>query len=313
MPSLLITGGCGFIGSHIVEECIRRGYERIRILDNLSTGFQTNIKPFLSLPNVELMVGSIQHIDACREAVKGMTMICHQAALVSVPESLEKPSECHDINVTGFLNVLIAAKKEGIKRVVYATSSAVYGDDTRSSKQEDSLGKALSPYAVTKRMNELHADMVTSSYGMEVIGLRYFNVYGPRQNPKGPYAAVISKFTELLRNEQPVTIFGDGSFSRDFVFVRDIVQANLLALETTNPHCFGSIYNIGTGQSCTILELYTRLQQILKQTPISPIIQPNRPGDIAHSRADIQKACQELCYQPKYDLQTGLSEFIESL
>ena len=313
MPSILITGGSGFIGSHIVEECVQQQYNCIRILDDLSSGNIHNIDSFLSLPNVEYFKGSITNLNLCRRLMKGMTMVCHQAAKISVPESIDNPFQTHHHNVSGFMNLLLAAKEQNVKRIVYASSSAVYGDNTDSSKVESAIGDALSPYAVTKRIDELYAKVFTNCYGMEIIGLRYFNVYGPRQNPNGPYAAVISKFTQQLLDKNPVIIYGDGSYSRDFVYVKDIVRANMRALETTNPQCFGSVYNIGTGESCTILELYEILQTIINQSPILPIFKKNRLGDIPHSCADISKAEQELNYLPSYCLQDGLANYLESI
>ena len=243
--AVLVTGGAGFIGSHIVEFLLNNGAKFVRILDNLSTGSLENINLLNKFDNLEFMQGDIRDLETCYRACQKIDVICHQAAFVSVPNSLNDPLTNHGINVTGFVNVLTAAKRAGIKRVVYTSTSVVYDGDTNV-KTENMIGEFKSPYATSKYINEIYGKLYTDVFGLECIGLRYFNVYGPRQNPNAEYAAVIPKFIEaILLGQQPV-IYGDGSYSRDFIYVDDVVSANILALTTMNRNCFGQVFNVGT-------------------------------------------------------------------
>jgi UDP-N-acetylglucosamine 4-epimerase len=310
--NILITGGAGFIGSNIVE-CLcenNSGENTIRILDNLSTGKQSNIESFLSkYDNLEFIYGDITNLETCRKAVLGIDVICHQAALGSVPRSVEDPLSSHLSNVNGFLNILIAAKEEGIKRVVYASSSSVYGDHPVLPKVEENTGKLLSPYAATKAIDEIYAGVFTRCYGMECIGLRYFNIFGPRQDPNGAYAAVIPKFIKGMREGRQPTINGDGSFSRDFTYVDNAVAANILALTTSEASCFGEAFNIGAGGRTNLLELVKAINVGLGKE-IKPILGENRVGDIPHSNADISKAVKMLGYDPKISFEEGMRKLL---
>ena len=306
MKCVLITGGSGFIGSNIVEYISLNHKEvKIKILDNLSTGKISNISNLLS-DNVEFVYGDISNLETCRKIMNGVDSICHQAALGSVPRSVEDPLMSHKSNVNGFLNILIAAKENGIKRVVYASSSSVYGDDNNLPKQEDKTGNVLSPYAATKAIDEIYANVFTRCYGMEIIGLRYFNVFGPRQDPNGAYAAVIPKFIDLMMNNKSPKINGDGSYSRDFTYIKNVVEANILALTTKNEKCYGDVFNIGAGGRFSIKELFDSIKDKIKFDG-EAIYGSLRAGDIPHSNADISKAKEYLQYNPKIDFKTGLS------
>ncbi len=307
--SILITGGSGFIGSHIVEFFINKKIKYIRILDNLSTGKLDNIKPFLNYPNVEFMYGDISNLDICRKAMKDIDIICHQAAIGSVPRSVEDPLTSHVANVNGFLNILIAAKENNIKRIVYASSSSVYGDDTNLPKEENRVGYVLSPYAATKKIDEIYADVFTKCYNMEIIGLRYFNIFGPRQDPNGMYAAVIPKFINLIKNNKSPIINGNGEYSRDFTYVDNAVYANYLALSTENKNAFGKVFNIGTGGRTTILELFNIIKKNLESN-IEPIFGDYRKGDINHSHANINLAKNILNYEPLISFNDGIKKTI---
>jgi UDP-N-acetylglucosamine 4-epimerase len=313
--SILITGGAGFIGSHIVEHLLKLNVKFIRILDNLSTGKMNNINNIYpkghihNMHNIEFMYGDISNLETCRKAMKDIDIICHQAALGSVPRSVEEPLLSHISNVNGFLNILIAAKENNIKRVVYASSSSVYGDDNTLPKIEESVGEVLSPYAATKKIDEIYAGVFTKCYNMEIIGLRYFNVFGPRQDPNGEYAAVIPKFIDLIKNNISPTINGDGSFSRDFTYVDNVVNANLLAMSTTNNEAFGNVFNIGAGGNTTILELFNCIKNELKSN-IEPIFGTERKGDINHSHANINKAKNILNYEPNILFNQGILNII---
>lgn len=307
---VLVTGGAGFIGSNIVETLLKRGVKHIRILDNLISGKMENIQFLLDqFENVEFMYGDISNLDTCRKAVKDIDVITNQAALGSVPRSVVDPLSSHIANVNGFLNVLIAAKEAGIKRVVYASSSSVYGDHPVLPKVEENTGNVLSPYAATKAIDEIYASVFTRCYGMECIGLRYFNIFGPRQDPNGAYAAVIPKFISLMKSGKRPTINGDGSFSRDFTYVENAVQANILALTTGNIECFGEALNIGAGGQTSLLELIDVLKKELN-VDIEPIFGPNRSGDIPHSNADISKAQNMLGYDPKISFEMGMKKYV---
>jgi UDP-N-acetylglucosamine 4-epimerase len=308
--NILVTGGAGFIGSNIVEELLKKGVKFVRILDNLVTGKMSNIQFLLDkYDNVEFMYGDISNSDTCKKAVKGMDVITNQAALGSVPRSVNDPLSSHIANVNGFLNVLIAAKEEGIKRVVYASSSSVYGDNPTLPKVEENTGNVLSPYAATKAIDEIYAGVFSRCYGMECIGLRYFNIFGPRQDPNGAYAAVIPKFIDLMKNGEQPKINGDGTFSRDFTYVENAVHANILGLMTDNDKCFGEAFNIGAGGQFSLLELIDVINTELKCN-IEPIFGPNRPGDIPHSNADISKAQTMLGYDPKISFVMGMNKYV---
>jgi UDP-N-acetylglucosamine 4-epimerase len=310
--SVLITGGAGFIGSHIAEYLLRKGIKFVRILDNLSTGSMVNINHLLDkYTNIEFVYGDIRDLNMCMKACNGITEICHQAALGSVPRSINNPLESHNVNVNGFLNILLAAKNCGIMRVVYASSSSVYGTNNSDVKLEEECGDLLSPYAVTKKVNELYAHIFSKIYGLECIGLRYFNVFGPRQNPNGPYAAVIPKFIRLIMEDIPPTINGDGSYSRDFTYVENVVHANHLALTTKNYKAFGNVFNIGTNNNITIYALFNSIKEILKKKHIEPIYGPVRVGDVPYSRASIEKAKEYLGYEPLITFTEGLEKTVQ--
>ena len=303
--NILITGGAGFIGSNIVEFLLNQAdVSKVRILDNLVTGNKNNILPFLN-DKIEFMYGDITDLEICRKACEGMDRVCHQAALGSVPRSIDNPLASHNSNVNGFLNILCAAKENNIKRIVYASSSSVYGDHPDLPKVEEKTGNLLSPYAGTKGIDEIYAGIFTRCYGMECIGLRYFNIYGPRQDPNGAYAAVIPKFIELMKNGKRPKINGDGNYSRDFTYVTNAVQANYLALTTENSECFGEAFNIGAGGRFSILQMFNIIKEELK-VDIEPIFGENRPGDIPHSNADISKAKKMLGYDPKVLFDEGI-------
>lgn len=303
--SFLITGGAGFIGSNIVEYLVHHGAGKIRILDNLSEGKEENIRPYLSLDNVEFIKGDITDEATCQKACEGMNYVNHQAALGSVPRSIKTPTVTNSANVTGFLNMINAAKDAQANRFVYASSSSVYGDHPQLPKVETEIGNQLSPYAVTKYTNELYAGVFGLNYGFETVGLRYFNVFGPRQKPDGPYAAVIPLFMDaLLKNESP-KINGDGEQSRDFTFVLNAVEANIRAMFTATPEATGKVYNIAFGERTTINQLFADLKS-LTNSAIEATHQDPRPGDVRHSLADISQAKQYLGYSPATDIKTGL-------
>lgn len=308
---LLITGGCGFIGSNIAEYFLENKlFESITIIDNLSSGFIVNIQDLLEkYTNLEFIEADLKDIDICRNITKNIDAICHQAATGSVPRSINDPFFYHKNNVNGFFNLLIAAKENGCRRFVYASSSSVYGDSESLPKIEQNTGDVLSPYAATKKINEIYANVFNKCYGMEIIGLRYFNVFGERQNPNGEYAAVIPKFINSVKNRESPTIFGDGSFSRDFTYVKNVVRANYLALTTTNSECFGEIFNIGAGGRITINDIFFKICGIMGEN-IVPNYQPNRKGDIPHSNASIEKAERMLGYVPEIEFEEGLRKTI---
>ncbi len=306
---VLVTGGAGFIGSHISDYLLEKNYQ-VRVLDNLSNGNLDNIKHLQNNPNFEFMWGDITDLQTCHNAVKGVDLVCHQAALGSVPRSIENPILSHKSNVDGYLNLLVAAKEAGIKRFVYASSSSVYGDSEILPKQEENIGNCLSPYAVTKRIDELYGKVFNKCYDMETIGLRYFNVFGPRQNPNGAYAAVIPKFISSLKNNKVCDINGDGNFSRDFTFVKNVVYANYLALTTNNTECFGDFFNIGAGGRITINDMYYSIAKCLSSN-LKPNYLPIRKGDIPHSNADVSKAKNMLNYDVLYNFDEGIKLTID--
>ena len=306
----LITGGCGFIGSNIVEYLLENNASFVRVIDNLSTGNKRNIEHLLDkYANLEFMYGDITNIDVCRKAVSGIDIICHQAALGSVPRSIIDPLSSHLSNVNGFLNILISAKEAGIKRVVYASSSSVYGDHPVLPKVEENTGNLLSPYAATKKIDEIYGSVFTRCYEMECIGLRYFNVFGRRQDPNGAYAAVIPKFINLMKNGKSPTINGDGNYSRDFTYIDNVIQANILAMTTQNTESFGEALNIGVEGQTTIYDLFKIIKDELK-LDMEPIFGPNRSGDIPHSNADISKARKILDYNPQILFKEGIIKTI---
>ncbi len=309
---ILVTGGAGFIGSNLIEELLRLG-NTVTCLDNFATGKRKNIQPFLSNPNFELIEGDIRDLETCRKAVKNQEYVLHEAALGSVPRSINDPITTNDVNISGFLNMLVASRDEGIKRFVYAASSSTYGDSKALPKVEDKIGKPLSPYAITKYVNELYADVFAKTYGMECIGLRYFNVFGRRQDPNGAYAAVIPLFVKkFITHESPV-INGDGEYSRDFTYVDNVVQMNLRALTTTNPEAINQVYNTAFGERTTLNQLVEYLKEYLSAydkeiANVEVLHGPNRAGDIPHSLANVDKAKTLLGYDPKYSMRQGLKE-----
>ncbi len=313
--SVLITGGAGFIGSNLCEFFLKNGFEVI-CLDNLATGFKSNMDGFMNHPFFKFIEGDIRDLQTCREAVKGVDYVLHQAALGSVPRSIKDPATTNEVNIGGFLNMLVAARDEGVKRFVYAASSSTYGDSETLPKVEDKIGKPLSPYAVTKYVNELYADVFSRTYGMECIGLRYFNVFGRRQSPKGAYAAVIPLFVKsLISHERPV-INGDGEYSRDFTYIENVIQANYLAMTTTNTRAVNKVYNVAFGERTTLNQLFNYLREGLSGFDpaigdISPVYGPFRAGDIPHSLASIDRARSLLGYDPKYSVKKGLQEAIK--
>ncbi len=300
---ILITGGAGFIGSNIVDYLISIGHTQITVLDNLETGFLNNLNPHLQ--KINFIKGDITHYETCLQATQNCDVVLHQAALGSVPRSIANPTNTHATNLTGFLNVLEACKANSVKRFVYASSSSVYGSDETLPKQEHKTGQPLSPYAVTKSANELYANVFYQLYNLEVIGLRYFNVFGAKQNPAGPYAAVIPIFINNCLTNEPSSIYGDGTNQRDFTHVSNVVQANILAATTTNEKVFGEVFNIAFGGSIAIKELYelikTKLNSDLQVQYKNP-----RMGEIKNSFAAIDKAKELLGYQPQTNLQDGI-------
>lgn len=303
--SFLVTGGAGFIGSNIVEYLLKFNAGKVRVLDNLSNGYFDNIKEFSSLSNFEFILGDIRDIDTCKKAVEGADFITHQAALGSVPRSIADPITSNDVNVSGFLNMLVAAKDNcQTKKFVYAASSSTYGDHPDLPKVEGKEGNPLSPYAVTKAVNELYADVFSRIYGIHSIGLRYFNIFGPKQNPNNPYAAVIPIFCKaFIENVQPV-VNGDGETSRDFTFVENAVQANIKALLYTNNHQH-QIYNTACGDQVSLNEMINMLREI-SGFDIQAIYQEERVGDVKHSKASIDKIISDLKYQPTFRFKEGL-------
>jgi len=307
---ILVTGGAGFIGSNLCEFWLSQGHQVV-CLDNFSTGKPQNIASFLSNKNFTLIEGDIRDIETCRKAVADVDCVVHEAALGSVPRSIQDPKTTNDVNIGGFINMLIASKDSGIKRFIYASSSSVYGDSDNLPKQEDKIGNPMSPYAITKLTNEYYAKIFSELYGMETIGLRYFNVFGRRQNPQGEYAAVIPIFFTMLINHQSPTINGDGTYSRDFTYIDNVVKANDLALFTTNKKSINQVYNIAYGQKTTLLELFELIRKVLVPfdkhiEAIKPYFGPFRKGDIPHSLANIEKSKTLLNYIPIFDIQTGL-------
>ena len=312
---ILITGGAGFIGSNLCEYFLEKEYSVV-CFDNLATGHKKNIEHLFNKKNFEFIQGDIRNYKDCQKAVDGVTYILHQAALGSVPRSIKDPLASNEVNVTGFLNVLQAAKEAGVKRFVYAASSSTYGDSQGLPKVEDVIGKPLSPYAITKYVNELYAEIFGKTYGIETIGLRYFNVFGRKQDPNGAYAAVIPKFVmQLMEYDSPV-INGDGNYSRDFTYIDNVIQMNELAMLTENPNAINTVFNTAYGDRTTLNQLVAILKNELakfdsKIADVEIKYGPSREGDIPHSLASIEKGKEILGYNPMYSLETGLKEAVK--
>ncbi|WP_426483836.1 SDR family oxidoreductase [Flavobacterium sp. 2] len=312
--TILITGGAGFIGSNLCEYFLKLG-DKVVCLDNFSTGHRHNLDNFIEDSNFELIEGDIRNLTDCILAVKGVDYVLHQAALGSVPRSINDPITTNDVNVSGFLNMLVASRDEKVKRFIYAASSSTYGDSEGLPKVEDIIGKPLSPYAITKYVNELYAEIFSRTYGLETIGLRYFNVFGQRQDPEGAYAAVIPKFVkQLIKYESPV-INGDGNYSRDFTYIENVIQMNDLAIKIQNTEATNTVYNTAFGERNTLNDLVECLKEYLSEfdskiANVKIIYRENRAGDIPHSLASIDKAKSMLGYDPKYSLQDGLKEAV---
>lgn len=311
---VLVTGGAGFIGSNLCEALLNRGDEVV-CLDNFATGKPENIYSFLTNKNFKLIVGDIRKIEDCCKACEGVEYVLHEAALGSVPRSIKDPITSNEVNISGFLNMLVAARDAKVKRFVYAASSSTYGDSTSLPKIEEVIGKPLSPYAITKYVNELYADIFSRTYGVECIGLRYFNVFGRRQDPNGAYAAVIPKFVMQLMNHESPTINGDGEYSRDFTYVDNVVQANLLALAADKSEAINTVYNVAYGERTTLNQLIGCLKEFLSAFDsqigeVEIVYGPNRLGDIPHSLASVDKAKLLLGYAPRYSMKEGLKEAV---
>lgn len=303
---ILVTGGAGFIGSNLVEALLKdERVTELRVLDNLATGSMENLGEFKADHRFTFIEGDIRNYKTCVEACKEIDLVSHQAALGSVPRSIDDPVTTNDVNIGGTVNIFTAAQRQGIKRIVYAASSSTYGDHPALPKVENQIGKPLSPYAVTKYVNELYANIFGSLYNMEFIGLRYFNIFGPKQNPAGPYAAVIPLFAEALLNDQSPKINGDGSHSRDFTYVDNAVQANLLSLFTANKEAVNQVFNIACGEETSLNQLFDGLKKVSGKN-IEAIYGPERKGDVKHSLADISKARRLLGYEAGVTVEEGL-------
>ena len=312
---ILITGGAGFIGSNLCEYFLGKGYQVV-CLDNFVTGHRHNISQHFNNPNFTLIEGDIRNSTDCQKAVEGADYVLHQAALGSVPRSINDPATTNDVNVSGFLNMLIAARDAKVKRFVYAASSSTYGDSEALPKVEEVIGKPLSPYAITKYVNELYADIFSKTYGIETIGLRYFNVFGRKQDPNGAYAAVIPKFVMQLMNHESPVVNGDGTFSRDFTYIDNVILMNELAMTTQNPDAVNTVYNTAFGDRNDLNDLIGYLKEFLSKYDAAigevPVIHgPNRAGDIPHSLASIDKAKNLLGYNPKFSIKDGLKEAVD--
>ncbi len=303
----LITGGAGFIGSNIVEYLLRYGAGYVRVLDNLSNGHYRNISEYTGFSNFEFIEGDIRDGETCKKACDGIDYVSHQAALGSVPRSIQDPVTSNDVNISGFLNMLVAVKDSAVERMVYAASSSTYGDSQELPKIEDRIGKPLSPYAVTKFVNELYADVFAKTYGTNTIGLRYFNIYGPRQDPNGAYAAVMPLFIKAILNDEPATINGMGDQTRDFTFVSNAVQANIKALTTGNESALNNVYNIACAERISLNDVWNYLNEIAGKN-IPAIYASPRRGDIKDSLANIDKASALLNYQPEILVRAGLEQ-----
>ena len=311
---ILVTGGAGFIGSNLCDYLVKIGAE-VRCLDNFSTGHLHNIQSLLKIKNFTLIEGDIRDVKTCQIACKGVDYVLHQAALGSVPRSIADPITSNEVNVSGFLNMLVSAKDQGVKRFIYAASSSTYGDSEALPKIEEQIGKPLSPYAITKYVNELYADNFKRIFDLDTIGLRYFNVYGRQQDPNGAYAAVIPLFVKKLINYESPIINGDGSYSRDFTYIDNVIQMNILAMSTEDESALNQVYNTAVGDRTTLIELVNFLKNILsdfdsKIKDVEIIHGPNRNGDIPHSLASIEKAKKLLKYEPTHNIKEGLQESV---
>ncbi|MBU2557412.1 MAG: SDR family oxidoreductase [Bacteroidetes bacterium] len=309
---VLVTGGAGFIGSNLIEALLHEGAD-VLCMDNFATGHHKNIESFLKNPHFELFEADIRNPESCLKACKNRQIVFHQAALGSVPRSIKDPATSNEVNISGFLHMLIAARESGVKRFIYAASSSTYGDSESLPKVEDKIGKPLSPYAITKYVNELYADVFARTYGFESIGLRYFNVFGRRQDPQGAYAAVIPKWVMQLMKHEPIVINGKGEYSRDFTYIDNVVQANLKAALTENLTAVNQVYNVAYGDRTTLNDLSHWLREILATydpaiASVSIDHGPYRQGDIPHSLASIEKARTKIGYDPQYNLKQGLVE-----
>ncbi len=312
---IVVTGGAGFIGSNLIATLLAKD-NQVVCLDNFATGKKENIAPFLGAKNFTLITGDIRNLSDCEKAVVGADYVLHEAALGSVPRSIKDPSTTNAVNIGGFLNMLLAARDAGVKRFVYAASSSTYGDSKALPKVEEVIGKPLSPYAITKFVNELYADIFFQTYGFETIGLRYFNVFGRRQDPNGAYAAVIPKFVGQFLNYESPVINGDGAYSRDFTYIDNVIQMNLLALTTENKDAVNQVYNTAYGERATLNDLVGSLKKYLsnydpKINEVEVVYGPNRIGDIPHSLASIEKAKKYLNYNPEFSLQEGLKVAVD--
>ena len=314
---VLVTGGAGFIGSNLCEHLLQNGYS-VRCLDNFSTGKWQNVTPLLQdyPEKFDLIVGDIRDLETCRKAVDGVDYVFHEAALGSVPRSIKDPITTNDVNIGGFLNMIVAARDARVKRFIFAASSSTYGDSVTLPKVEDKIGKPLSPYAITKYVDELYADVFARTYGLEYIGLRYFNVFGRRQDPHGAYAAVIPLFVKKLMNHEQPVINGDGEYSRDFTYIDNVILMNMLAMKTENPEAVNQIYNTAFGERTTINDLVKYLKEYLGEhdsaiIDIEAIHGPVRAGDIPHSLASVDKARNLLGYEPQYRMRDGLREAVK--
>lgn len=313
--TVLVTGGAGFIGSNLCETLLSLQAEVV-CLDNFATGKRENLSAIKDHPNFTLIEGDIRNLEDCHKAVAGADFVLHQAALGSVPRSINDPITSNDVNISGFLNMLVAARDAGVKRFVYAASSSTYGDSEALPKVEDKIGKPLSPYAITKYVNELYADIFHTTYGVDTIGLRYFNVFGRKQDPHGAYAAVIPKFVIQFMNHESPVINGDGTYSRDFTYIDNVIQMNLLALTTENKDALNQVYNTAVGDRTNLKELTQLLKKYLSEydpkiADVEVKHGPNRAGDIPHSLASVDKAKRLMGYDPQYKIEAGLKEAVE--
>lgn len=314
---VLVTGGAGFIGSNLCEALLENR-DNVICLDNFSTGHIENILPLIEKypTTFKLIVGDIRNMNDCRKAVDGVEYVLHEAALGSVPRSIKDPVTTNEVNIGGFLNMIVASRDAGVKRFIFAASSSTYGDSKTLPKVEDVIGKPLSPYAITKYVDELYADVFAKTYGTEYIGLRYFNVFGRRQDPNGAYAAVIPLFVKKFMNHEAPNINGDGEYSRDFTYIDNVIQMNRLAIETTNPEAVNQIYNTAYGERTTLNQLVAYLKEYLSAfdpaiAGIEPTHGPNRAGDIPHSLACVDKARKLLGYEPQFSMKEGLKEAVK--
>ncbi len=305
----LVTGGAGFIGSHIALYLLKAGAAKVRVMDNMVNGFETNLALLRPFPAFEFLQADIRDVESCKKACEGIDHISHQAALGSVPRSIKEPVYFNEVNVGGFVNMLNAAIEAKVKTFVYASSSSVYGDEPTLPKKEERIGKCLSPYAATKKTNELYAQVFADVYGLQIMGFRYFNIFGPRQDPDGPYAAVIPLFVKGILQETPVYINGDGEQTRDFTFVDNAVQVNVKGMLSTNGEAFNKVYNVAVGESATVNYLYKHCQKMLDSNFEATHREP-RAGDIRNSLADISLAQSLLNYQPTKKFEDGLEETI---